>query len=214
MWPLLIVLADPQIEIGLQLVERTIHLFAECDTIELVEHGLVEALTDAVGLRALGLGARVIDVLNREIELVLVSFGIAAELTPAIGQDAEKLDIVVLEYRQHSIIEQIGRRDRRLAIVKLGAGDLGVGVDEGLLIDAPDPLQVADIECVLGAAIARMLACKLAMGLLLGFGLLQRDDLGLGQHPAFLGALGLERLEPLAQGLKIVPEPDAAHAGR
>jgi hypothetical protein len=28
MWPLLIVLADPQIEIGLQLVERTIHLFA------------------------------------------------------------------------------------------------------------------------------------------------------------------------------------------
>jgi hypothetical protein len=57
----------------------------------------VEALTDAVGLRALGLGARVINVLNRKIELVLVSFGIAAELTPAIGQDAEKLDIVFLE---------------------------------------------------------------------------------------------------------------------
>ena len=30
-------------------------------------------------------------------ELVLVPFGIAAELTPAIGQDAEKLDIVFLE---------------------------------------------------------------------------------------------------------------------
>ena len=42
-------------------------------------------------------GARVIDVLNREIELVLVPFGITAELTPAIGQDAEKLDIVFLE---------------------------------------------------------------------------------------------------------------------
>ena len=49
-----------------------------------------------------------------------------------------------------------------------------------------------------------MLAFKLAMGLLLGFGLLQRDDLCLGQHQAFLGALGLERLEPLAHGLKIV----------
>src|SRR6516164_11713858 len=140
MWPRLIVFLDPGIQIDLQLVNRTIHLLPECDTVESVEHGLVEALTDAVGLRALGLGARVIDVLNREIELVLVSFGIAAELTPAIGQDAEKLDVVVLEYRQHSIIEQIGRRDRRLAIVKLGAGDLGVGVDEGLLIDAPDPL--------------------------------------------------------------------------
>jgi hypothetical protein len=56
MWALLIEVADPQIEIGLQLVDRTIHLFAERDTVELVEHGLVEALTDAVGLRALGLG--------------------------------------------------------------------------------------------------------------------------------------------------------------
>ena len=53
MWPLLIEVADPQIEIGLQLVERTIHLFAERDTIDFIEHGLVEALTDAVGLRAL-----------------------------------------------------------------------------------------------------------------------------------------------------------------
>ena len=42
MWPLLIVLADPQIEIGLQLVERTIHLFAERDTVELVEYRFVE----------------------------------------------------------------------------------------------------------------------------------------------------------------------------
>src|SRR4029077_3697910 len=38
----------------------------ERDTVELVEHGLVEAFTDAVGLRALGLGARVIDVLDRK----------------------------------------------------------------------------------------------------------------------------------------------------
>ena len=42
MWPLLIVLVDPQVKIGLQLVDRTIHLFAEGDTVELVEHGLVK----------------------------------------------------------------------------------------------------------------------------------------------------------------------------
>jgi hypothetical protein len=41
------------------------HLFSERGTVELVEHGLVEALTDAIGLRALGFGARVIDVLDR-----------------------------------------------------------------------------------------------------------------------------------------------------
>ena len=54
MWPLLIVVVDPQIKIGLQLVDRTIHLFTEGDTVELVKHGLVKALTDAVRLRALG----------------------------------------------------------------------------------------------------------------------------------------------------------------
>ena len=88
MWPLLIEVADPQIEIGLQLVERTIHLFAERDTIELIEHGLVEALTDAVGLRALGLSARVIDVLDREVRFVLVPLWIASVLATAVGQHA------------------------------------------------------------------------------------------------------------------------------
>ena len=40
-----------------------------------------------------------------------------------------------LEERQHTIIEQIGRRDRRLSVVELGKAYLGVGIDEGLLID-------------------------------------------------------------------------------
>jgi hypothetical protein len=48
----------------------------------------VEAFTDAVRLRALSLGARVIDVLDREIQLVLVPFGVAAELAAAVSQQA------------------------------------------------------------------------------------------------------------------------------
>src|SRR6516164_3920631 len=87
------------------------YLFAERNTIELVEHGLVEAFTDAIRLRALGLGARVVDVLDREIQLVLVPFGIAAELAAAVSQHAQELDIVLLQERQHTVIEQIGRRD-------------------------------------------------------------------------------------------------------
>src|SRR6516225_2425737 len=119
------------------------YLFAERNTIEFVERGLVEAFTDAVRLRALGLGARVIDVLDREIQLVLVPFGVAAELAAAVSQHAQELDIVLLEQRQHTVIEKIGGRDRCLAIVELGKGDLGVGVDEGLLIDAPNSLEIA-----------------------------------------------------------------------
>jgi hypothetical protein len=56
---------------------------------------------------------------------------------------------VLLEERQHTVIEQIGRRDRRFAIVEFGKADLGVGVDEGLLVDASNTLQIADIEGVL-----------------------------------------------------------------
>jgi hypothetical protein len=119
----------------------------------------------AVRLRALGLGARVIDVLDREIELVLVPFGIAAELAATVSQHAQQLDIVLLEERQHTVIEQIGRRDRRLAVVELGKAYLGVGVDEGLLINAPNSLEIADIERVLGAAVPGMLALELAVRL-------------------------------------------------
>jgi hypothetical protein len=118
---------------------RRIYLFAECDTVELVQHGFVEAFADAVGLRALGFGARVIDVLNREIEFVLVPLRIAAVLAAAVGQYAQQLDIVAIVERDYAIVKQISRRDRRLAIVELGAGDLSVGVDEGLLVDAPNP---------------------------------------------------------------------------
>src|ERR1700751_3043382 len=214
MWPLLIVLADPQIEIGLQLVDRTIHLLSEHDTVELIEHRFVEALANAVGLRALGLGARMIDVLDSKVKLVFVSLRVATILAAAVGQYAQKLDIMLFEERQHPIIEQICRRDRRLAIVKLSASDLGVGIDEGLLVDAANALQITDIERILGAAIAWMLALELTMGLLLSFGLFQRNDLRLSQHQAFLSALGLQRLKPFVHGLQVVAQPDAAHAGR
>lgn len=48
------VLGDPGIKIGLQFVGRPVDLLAECHPVELVEHGAMETLADAVGLRALG----------------------------------------------------------------------------------------------------------------------------------------------------------------
>ena len=47
----------------------------------------MEALADAIGLRALGLGAAVIDVLDREVELVFVALG-AAKFSATISQHA------------------------------------------------------------------------------------------------------------------------------
>ena len=102
----------------------------------------MEALADSIRLWALGLGAAVIDVLDRQIELVFVALG-AAEFGAAIGQHPRQSDAVLVVERHHSVIEDFGRRNRGLAIIKLGKGDLGIGVDEGLLVDPPDALEGA-----------------------------------------------------------------------
>ena len=52
------------------------------------------------------------------------------------------------------------------------------------------------------------------MRLLFALGLLQRDELAFGQHQAFLGDLGFERLEPFLHRLEIMTLPDPAHPGR
>jgi hypothetical protein len=50
------------------------------------------------------------------------------------------------------------------------------------------------------------------MSFLLGLGLFQRCDLGLGEHQPFLRHLGIERLEPFLDVLKVVTLPNAARA--
>jgi len=49
-WPLLIVVGDPFIQIVLQLFDRLANLLSESDLVELLENRLVEAFADSVGL--------------------------------------------------------------------------------------------------------------------------------------------------------------------
>jgi hypothetical protein len=46
----------------------------------------------------------------------------AAELATAVGQHAQELGIVLLEERQHSVVQEIGGGDRRVAVIELGEG--------------------------------------------------------------------------------------------
>ena len=71
----IVVLDQPSVEIGLQLVDRVIDLLAERDPIKLVQDSAMEALADSIRLWALGLCAAVINVFDREIELVFVALG-------------------------------------------------------------------------------------------------------------------------------------------
>ena len=95
-------------------------------------------------MRALGLGSGVVHILDREIELVLVVLGVSAIFRASVGQHAAQPNLVLIIEGHHTVVEEIGRGERGLAIVELGEGDLGVSVDEGLLVDAPDPLHGAD----------------------------------------------------------------------
>ena len=133
MWSLFVVPGDPGIEVSLQLIDAGVDAFAERHLIELLQDGFVEALTDAVGLRASRLGAAVVDVLHGEVELIFVRLGSAAEFRAAIGQHAAELDVVLVEERHHTVVEQVGGGDWGLAVIQLGERHLRVGVDEGLL---------------------------------------------------------------------------------
>jgi hypothetical protein len=100
--------ATPGIDVGLQLIERVVELSPEGARVELVLDRLVEALADAIGLRALNPGAGVLDVLNIQVECELVAFPVAAVFRSTIGQDSEQRHAVLLEERQRPVIEHVG----------------------------------------------------------------------------------------------------------
>jgi hypothetical protein len=133
--PLLVVLLQPVIQVGLQLVQGPIDLLPERHPIQFVQHRLVEPFTDPVGLGMPGLRAGVIDVLHREVQFILVAFGCPAVFRAAIREHSVQRNLVLLEERQHSVIQQLRGSQRRLPVIQLGKSDFAVGIDEGLLID-------------------------------------------------------------------------------
>ena len=66
--------------------------------------------------------------------------------------------------RQYAVVEQIGRHQRVLAIAKFGEGELGVGVEKRLLINAAHALDGAGVVGVLHAEIAGMEGLDFALG--------------------------------------------------
>src|SRR6185295_7817607 len=114
-----VVAPDPLVEILLQLGDRAVDALAERYPVELVQHCFVEALDDSIGLRALGLGSGVVHILDREIELVLVVLGVSAIFRASVGQHAAQPDLVLIIEGHHTVVEEIGRGERGLAIVEL-----------------------------------------------------------------------------------------------
>jgi hypothetical protein len=64
----------------------------------------------------------VIDVLDREVELVVVAFA-TAEFGATVSQHPRQLDAMLIIEWKHPIVEDLGRGDRRLAVIEFGEGD-------------------------------------------------------------------------------------------
>lgn len=78
----------------LHFLDAAVDLLAERHTIELVEHRAVEALDDAVGLRALHFRARVIDVLHRQAADRATE---KPEVKPPEGDTGDQRELVPVE---------------------------------------------------------------------------------------------------------------------
>ncbi len=101
---------------------------AERHAVELVGQRLVEPFANPIGLRALRFRPGVIHVFYRQVQLVLVAVRGPAVLRPPIGEHPIERNAGLLEERHHPIIEQVGGRQRGLAIRELGEPGAAVGV--------------------------------------------------------------------------------------
>lgn len=82
MRPLLIVLLEPRLQVGLAFLERPIDLLAEHDAVKLVQHRFMEPLTDPIGLEMPRLGADMINVPYGEVRFASRRSGVPQYSVP------------------------------------------------------------------------------------------------------------------------------------
>ena len=204
---------DEDIEVGLDLLDRLVPFLPALDAEVLVEQRAVHALDEAVGARRADLRGPVLDVVERQQQLVRVVLGASGELAPVVAEYGFNCHAEGIVERQYSIMEQVGGGDRHLRGVDLGERQGTEGVDDDLNVDLADALERAPVERVLIEQFSGRRGLDMAHAELRRVAL-QQPDLFLGQDVGLLPGLGLEAQQALVARLQIMAEPDAAHAGR
>lgn len=129
---------------------------------------------------------------------------LAAVFRAPVSQNPQQGNIMFLEKGNHSIVEQIRSYQSILAVVKFGKTHLGIGVDKGLLVNATNTFERANIEGVLRAQVSGMLGFDLTVSFLVLFGSFQSDDLPLGEDQAILSHLCFQGFQAKLEGLQVV----------
>lgn len=202
----------PSVKVCLQLFYRGVYLLPESDGVEFVLDSPVEAFTDAVCLRALGLDLGMVYVLDGQIQFVFMCFPVSAVFGSPVREHPHQFQVMLLEERNHPVIEHVRRHERVLPVVKFGEADFGVGVDDRLLVNVPDAFDIPYIIGVLRHQEAGIIGLYFTVGLFLCLGLLKCGHLVLVKHNAFLLHFGGESLQAFLEGLHVMPEPDGAHS--
>lgn len=112
-----------------------------------------------------------------------------------------------IEERHNPVVKQIGCRNRCFGRVELANGNLGIGVDERLLVDSANAFQATHVERILRAKVAGM--CRLDFSecdivVLLFF---EGRNLGVRQDYAILMNLLFQSYQALLKGFQIASDP-------
>ena len=142
----MVVFPEEDVEVGLHLREVFVEGRPALDAEMLVEEGAVEPFEVSVALGPADLCRAVPDALELEEEFVRVAILASAELAAVVGEDGLDHDAVFLEEGQDVVVEEVDGGEGHLGGVEAGEGAAGVAVDGGLGVDAPDALEVADVE--------------------------------------------------------------------
>jgi hypothetical protein len=132
--------------------------------------------------------------LYAQTELALVVLRLSLELGSPVSQNSQRGYPVLLIEWQHLVIKQVGRCERMFGFIDLGKGNPAVGIDESLQADPANTLDVADMVCVLGSKVTRMLGFNFPMCFPFFLFAFQGDKLRLGEEKTFFGYPGLQEL--------------------
>lgn len=83
----IVVVIQPDVQIFLQRFRAVVYLPAECRLIELLENGLMEALSDTIGLWVARFRASMLDLIEHQVKLVIVLLDLATIFRATVSQD-------------------------------------------------------------------------------------------------------------------------------
>lgn len=205
-----VVCNEPIIEHGLHLLDGLEPGSPPLDTEVLVEHGAMEALDYAVGLRTLDPCGAVFDLFQLQEELIGMLIWPPQNSRPLSESTTSILPPWASKVGSTSLLSVYGG-NRQLGGVESGPGMAGMAIDGRLHVDLADPLQSADEEGVDRHQRLGMAGLDMALPEL-GREALQEFDLFLRERDLALGGLFLQAQQTLGFGEQIVALPHPANA--